>query len=215
LYLYPSTTSIKLLETIAKSALFHNYFDMPIQHISDEMLRIMKRGFGKEKTLRLLNYMRSLPDAFIRTSFIAGHPGENEAMFEELCDFAESFGFDRMNIFSYSDEEGTDAYDMTDKIDTAIIDARAQILGEIAAYSEEQSLQNMIGRTIKIVIDKESDEHEYLLSARALLWAPDIDGEIYVNDKRIDEELELDKIYHAEITGIAGKKLLATVAEHA
>lgn len=215
LYLYPSTTSMKLLETIGKSTLFHNYFDMPIQHINNDMLRIMKRGFGKEKTLQLLEYMRSLPDAFVRTSFIVGHPGETDTMFDELCDFAESFGFDRMNIFSYSDEEGTDAYEMTDKIGTETINIRAQILGEIAAYSEEKSLQNMLNRTIDIIIDKESDEHEYLLSARALLWAPDIDGEIYINDKNIDEELIFGKIYRATITEIAGKKLLATVTEHA
>ena len=75
LYLYPSTTSMKLLHEIAKSELFHNYFDMPIQHINDEMLRMMKRGFGKEKTLEQLNYMRSLPESFVRTTFIVGHPG--------------------------------------------------------------------------------------------------------------------------------------------
>jgi len=215
LYLYPSTTSIKLLETIGRSSLFHNYFDMPIQHINNEMLRMMKRGFGKEKTLQLLTYMKSLPDAFIRTSFIVGHPGESKAMFDELCDFAESFGFDRMNIFSYSDEEGTDAYEMTDKISSETIGIRAQKLGEIAAYSEEKSLQNMLNRTIDLIIDKESDEHEYLLSARALLWAPDIDGEIYINDKQIDEELQFGKIYRAIITDIAGQTLLATVTEHA
>lgn len=215
LYLYPSTTSIKLLETIGRSSLFHNYFDMPIQHINNEMLRMMKRGFGKEKTLQLLTYMKSLPDAFIRTSFIVGHPGESKAMFDELCDFAESFGFDRMNIFSYSDEEGTDAYEMTDKISSETIGIRAQKLGEIAAYSEEKSLQNMLNQTIDLIIDKESDEHEYLLSARALLWAPDIDGEIYINDKQIDEELQFGKIYRAIITDIAGQTLLATVTEHA
>lgn len=215
LYLYPSTTSIKLLETIAKSTLFHNYFDMPIQHISDDLLRTMKRGFGKEKTLRLLDYMRSLPDSFIRTSFIVGHPGESDAMFDELCDFAEEFGFDRMNIFSYSDEEGTDAYDMREKIDAELINIRAEKMGAIAAYAEEKSLQSLIGQTISVIIDKESDEHEYLLSARALNWAPDIDGEIYINDNSLDEEMEFGKIYHAKVTEIAGKNLLATVTENA
>ncbi len=215
LYLYPSTTSIKLLETIAKSTLFHNYFDMPIQHISDDLLRTMKRGFGKAKTLQLLEYMRSLPNSFIRTSFIVGHPGESDAMFDELCDFAEEFGFDRMNIFSYSDEEGTDAYEMSEKIDAETIDLRAEKMGEIAAYAEEKSLQSLIGRTISVIIDKESDEHEYLLSARALNWAPDIDGEIYINDNSLDAEMEFGKIYHAKVTEIAGKTLLATVTENA
>jgi ribosomal protein S12 methylthiotransferase len=89
---------------------------MPIQHINDDMLRIMKRGFGKAKTLELLNAMKALPNAFIRTSFIVGHPQESEAMFEEMAEFAASFGFDRLNVFSYSDEEGTSAYTMEEKI---------------------------------------------------------------------------------------------------
>ncbi|MDQ7044072.1 MAG: MiaB/RimO family radical SAM methylthiotransferase, partial [Sulfurimonas sp.] len=107
LYLYPSTTSMALLKNIAKSEVFHNYFDMPIQHINDEMLRQMKRGFGKDKTIELLDFMRSLPNSFVRTSFIVGHPNETQEMFDEMCEFASSFGFDRINVFAYSDEETT------------------------------------------------------------------------------------------------------------
>ena len=214
LYLYPSTTTMKLLQTIAASSLFHNYFDMPIQHINDEMLRLMKRGFGEEKTVELLNYMRSLPNSFVRTSFIVGHPQESEAMFDELCDFAKNFGFDRINVFSYSNEEGTTAYDM-EQIDDEIIALRAEKLGEIAAESTTASLKKEIGTEIELIIDGESDEHEYLLSARKLLWAPDIDGEIFVNDKEIDGELKLGIIYRANVTDIAGNILMATVTGHA
>jgi ribosomal protein S12 methylthiotransferase len=215
LYLYPSTTSMKLLQTIGESALFHNYFDMPIQHINDEMLRIMKRGFGKAKTFELLEYMRALPDSFVRTSFIVGHPGESEAMFEEMCDFAGSFGFDRINVFGYSDEEGTSAFAMEKKIDEATIAARAEKLGKIAQTCESKSLRKEIGKEITLVIDGESEEHEYLLSARNLLWAPDIDGEIYVNDREIDEELEFGVAYKAKVTDIVGNVLTATVTGHA
>ncbi|MEN4046170.1 30S ribosomal protein S12 methylthiotransferase RimO [Sulfurimonas sp. NWX367] len=211
LYLYPSTTSMKLLKNIAKSKVFHNYFDMPIQHINDEMLRIMKRGFGKEKTLELLNYMRSLPDSFVRTSFIVGHPHETEAMFDEMCNFAQNFGFDRINVFSYSDEETTSAHDMQDKISEKVKAERAQILGDIAAECTKKSLQKEVGKTTQIVIDGESDEHEYLLSARELIWAPEIDGEIYVNDRTLDEDLDFGKIYPAKITELVGNILTATV----
>jgi len=213
LYLYPSTTTIKLLQNIAKSTLFHNYFDMPIQHINDDMLRIMKRGFGKEKTLELLNYMRALPNSFVRTSFIVGHPGETPEMFEEMCQFTKEFGFDRINVFSYSDEETTTAYDMTEsKIDEETKTQRAEILGDIASTCTQQSLLNEVGKTRKIVIDSESNEHEFLLSARELLWAPEIDGEIYVND-RIDDEADLSfaKPYNAKITELVGDILTATV----
>lgn len=211
LYLYPSTTSLKLIKTIGDSKLFHNYFDMPIQHISDEMLRIMKRGFGREKTLELLNAMKALPNSFVRTSFIVGHPGETEEMFEEMAQFAATFGFDRINVFGYSDEEGTTAHAMGDKIPAKTISSRAKKLGKIASAVEDESLTKLVGTEIRIVIDGESDEHEFLLSARALQWAPDVDGEIYVNDREIDKELEYGVIYRARITEVAGKRPLATV----
>jgi ribosomal protein S12 methylthiotransferase len=211
LYLYPSTTSMALLQNIAKSKIFHNYFDMPIQHINDDMLRLMKRGFGKEKTLELLNYMRSLPNSFVRTSFIVGHPNETQEMFDEMCEFAATFGFDRVNVFSYSDEETTPAYDMTHKISSEVKAQRAQILGDIVSEATLKSLKSNIGEEVEIVIDGESDEHEYLLSARKLIWAPEIDGEIYVNDRTKDEELEFKKVYKTRITGLVGNILTATV----
>lgn len=212
LYLYPSTTSMNLLKRIEKSEIFHNYFDMPIQHINDDMLRIMKRGFGQEKTLELLNYMRSMPNSFVRTSFIVGHPGETEESFAEMCEFTKNFGFDRVNVFAYSDEETTSAYDMAEKIDAETIAERAEILGEIVREVTQTSLEAEIGKEVEIVIDGESDEHEYLLSAREILWDRDIDGEIYVNDRTDeDAEIKFGKLYRAKITGIAGNILMATV----
>ncbi len=211
LYLYPSTTSMALLQNIGKSKIFHNYFDMPIQHINDDMLRLMKRGFGKDKTLEQLNYMRSLPNSFVRTSFIVGHPHETQEMFEEMCKFTAEFGFDRVNVFSYSDEETTSAYDMEDKISDEVKAERAQILGDIVSECTKTSLRKDIGTTCELVIDGQSDEHEYLLSARKLIWAPDIDGEIYVNDRSVDEDLEFGKIYTAQITELVGDILTATV----
>jgi len=190
LYLYPSTTTMRLLQEIAKSKLFHNYFDMPIQHINDDMLRMMKRGFGKEKTLEQLNYMRSLPNSFVRTTFIVGHPGETEAMFEELCDFVKAFGFDRANVFGYSDEEGTSAYDVSEKLSQELIDERAEILGKIITDSEMLALQSEIGKEIELIIDGESDEHEFL-------------------------ELEFGIIYKAKVTDIVGSILTATVTGRA
>ncbi len=211
LYLYPSTLSIKTIQAISDSRLFHNYFDIPIQHINDDMLRIMKRGFGKEKTIELLDYMQSLPNSFIRTSFIVGHPQETQEAFEEMCEFASSFGFDRINVFSYSDEETTSSYDMSKKVPDDIIEQRAEILGNIAKEALQKSLQSETGKEIELAIDGESDEHEYLLSARKLSWAPEIDGEIYINDKAIDKELKFGIIYKAKITGLAGNILTATV----
>ncbi len=212
LYLYPTTASFKLLQEISDSKIFHNYFDMPVQHISDKMLKLMKRGFGKEKTIEQLTFMKKLPNAFIRTSFIVGHPGETQEEFDELCEFARTFGFDRISTFAYSDEEGTAAFEMDGKVSQEVIDERAEIMGEIAQEVMHKSLEKRVGQEVELVIDGESDEHEYLLSARELGWTPEIDGEIYVNDNELnDEPLKFGIVYKARITEKVGDKLLATV----
>ena len=184
---------------------------MPVQHIDDALLRTMKRGFGEKKTIELLEHMKSKPGAFLRTSVIAGHPGETEEGFDRLCDFMETFGFDRFNTFHYSNEETTSAYTM-EQIPQETIDERADILGEIAENSTIASLQKMIDRTMTIVIDGESDEHEYLLSARPLAWAVEIDGEILVNDTS-DLPIEYGKTYEAKITELVGAQLLCTLVK--
>ncbi len=209
LYLYPSTTTFELIDKIADSTVFQTYYDMPIQHIDNPMLKIMKRGFGERKTIELLAHMKSKPNAFIRTSLIAGHPGENEMSFEKLCDFMKNFAFDRFNTFHYSNEETTSAYTL-DQISQEVIDERAALLGEIAEEYTQLSLENMIGQTVTVVIDGESDEHEYLLAARPLQWAVDIDGEILINDTS-DLPVEYGKRYEAKITELVGNQLLATL----
>jgi len=209
LYLYPSTTTFALIDAIADSEVFQTYYDMPIQHIEDSVLKTMKRGFGEKKTIELLEYMKSKPNAFLRTSLIAGHPGESDENFQRLCDFMETFEFDRFNTFHYSNEETTSAYSL-EQIDEETIDKRAQILGEIAENNTHASLEKMVGQTLIVVIDGESDEHEYLLSARPLIWAVDIDGEILINDTS-DLPVEYGKRYEAKITELVGDQLLATL----
>ncbi|KIM02938.1 MAG: ribosomal protein S12 methylthiotransferase [Sulfurovum sp. AS07-7] len=211
LYLYPSTTTFELIDKIAESKVFQTYYDMPIQHCDDDMLRTMKRGFGEVKTKELLKYMKSKEDAFIRTTFIVGHPGESEESFKELCEFTKEFGFDRANVFSYSNEEETSAFDM-EQIPQKIIDKRAKILGDIVNETTLTSLSKMVGKDIDIVIDNVSEEHEYLLSARPLSWAVEIDGELLVNDTS-DLTIEFGKVYKAKITELAGSQLLATLVE--
>jgi len=209
LYLYPSTTTFRLIDKISDSKVFQTYYDMPIQHIDDAVLKSMRRGFGESKTIELLEYMRSRPNSFIRTSIIAGHPNETQEQFERVCDFMKSFNFDRFNTFNYSNEETTTAFNMS-QIDSEIIDERADILGEIAEISTQKSLEAMVGRTIDLVIDGESSEHEYLLSARPLSWAVEIDGEILINDTS-DLDITYGELYQAKITELVGVQLLATL----
>lgn len=214
LYLYPTTTSNALIERIIASPLFHNYFDMPIQHINDAMLKRMKRGAGKERIMEQLTMMRASKDSFLRTSFIVGHPSESDEEFAELLQFTEDFDFDRINIFAYSDEEDTPAFLMDEKIDTKIINQRIEMLDKIVQAKTLKSLQKELNQEVEILIEGESSEHEFFMGARKLLWAPEIDGEILVNDSDVGE-LEVGKCYWAKITELAGDKLIATVTKPA
>ena len=211
LYLYPSTTSFELIDAIAASNVFQNYFDIPIQHISNNMLKIMKRGLNKEKTIALLKYMKSIPNSFVRSAVIAGHPGEDEKDFKELCDFLEEFEFDRVSVFEYSNEENSAAFSMP-QIPKEQIRKRADILGEIAKKSMQKSLQKMVGKEYLVAIDGVSSEHEYLLSARPLLWAPEIDGEMLINDTNGFSPKHGD-YFRAKVNEIAIFQPLATLLE--
>ena len=209
LYLYPSTTSFELIDAIAESKLFQTYYDMPIQQIDDSMLKIMKRGFGEKKTIELLERMKSKPNAFIRTSIIAGHPQETQKAFNRVCEFLKEFKFDRFNVFYYSNEENTTAFDMK-PIDNEIIEDRVNILEEIEKETTQESLKKMLNQTIDIILEGESDEHEYILSARPTLWAKDIDGDILINDTS-DLDIEFGALYKAKVTELVGDRLLATL----
>ena len=213
LYLYPSTTTLSLIDKIADSKVFVNYFDMPLQHITPSMLKIMKRGKGVEKLNELMNHMRTKPNSFVRTTFIAGHPGETLEDHEALCKYIEEFKFDRANVFSYSTEEGTAAAASKELIEQEIIDERAEVIGDIIAQTTQESLEAEVGQVFDVYIDGESDEHEYLLSARKVLWAPDIDGEIYINDNELaeGEQIKFGQMYTVRVTELAGDKLLATI----
>ena len=207
LYLYPSTTSFALIDAIADSKLFQSYYDMPIQHIDNGMLKLMKRGFNEKRTIALLEHMRAKPDAFVRTSVIAGHPGEDEAAFARLCEFMRDFGFDRFNVFAYSNEESTAAYTMP-QLPASTITERAEILGAIADEVTKRSLKRCIGKEMAVALEGESEEHAYLLQARPLAWASEIDGELLINDAN-DLPLEVGKPYLAEVTESAGDRLVA------
>ena len=212
LYLYPSTLSLEVLGKILASNKFHNYFDMPIQHITETMLRIMKRGAGEERVRAQLEFMRKAPDSFVRTSLIVGHPGESDAEFEALCDFVREFDFDRTTIFAYSDEEGTKAVTMEDsKIDKETIAKRIAILNAIVEEKTQKSLDKDIGKEVEIIALGESSEHAFFIGARKTSWAEDIDGEILINENESGEEVVFGKRYIAKISERAGENLIGSI----
>ena len=184
---------------------------MPLQHISNSLLKKMKRGKGSTKIRELVDAMRAVPNSFVRTTFIAGHPGESEADFEELCAFVTEFEFNTANVFSYSDEEGTSAYEADEKLEQKIIDTRADKIGDLIHQAMVKRLRLEVGKIVDVVVDGVSEEHEFFLSARKLLWAPDVDGEILINDNELGDDLEFGVAYKALITELAGDQLVATI----
>lgn len=209
LYLYPSTTSKELIERIIASPVFHNYFDMPIQHISEDMLKIMKRGSGAKKIKELLNLMRNAENSFLRTGVIVGHPGESEEDFEELCEFLEEFKFDRISAFAYSKEEDTASFEM-EQIPAKIISKRLNKIEKITKKAINESLQKEIGKQIYASLEGESSEGEMFYAAKKDIWDKDIDGEILINESDV-KELEIGSLYLCEVTDVVDQKLIAKI----
>lgn len=206
LYLYPSTTSEALISAIEDSRVFANYFDMPLQHISDKMLKIMSRGADKARHIALLKQMRDCKDSFIRTTFLLGHPQENECDFSELCEFVSEFAFERANIFGFSREEGTKAFSMSGAVSAKITRERIKTLNAILTKKQQNSLKSMVGRTIRAIIEGKSAESPLLWSARDSRWDREIDGEILINDSAIPLH---SGYFEVEITDFKGGYLIA------
>lgn len=185
LYLYPTTTTLRLIETIGDSTCFLPYFDMPIQHIADSMLKRMRRGANKLKHIELLESMRQIPQSFIRTSFVIGHPGESDEEFRELCEFVEGFVFDRVNLFAYSPQVGTFAYDMPQSVSAKLTNARLNTLNRIIKAQFKKHNQALLGQEVIAICEGKSEMSEYLYKSRLKLWGKDIDGEILINDSEI------------------------------
>lgn len=196
LYLYPSTTTLELIEKIASSKIVQNYFDMPIQHISESMLKRMKRGVGREEHIKLLEAMRATPNSFVRTTVIVGHPQESEEEFNELCEFIKEFRFDAINVFAYSSEEGTSAYEMEGHIPSKVINSRIAKLNKIITSQQKERRKAMLGKRLEVIVEGKSEVSEYFYSARCLNWAPSIDGEILVNEIDIEGVESLEAGYY-------------------
>ena len=213
LYLYPSTTSNALIERIIASPVFVNYFDMPIQHASDKMLKIMRRGSGAARIKELLNLMKGAPDAFLRTGVIVGHPGESEAEFYELCEFLQEIKFDRVSAFAYSKEEDTLSYEM-EQVPAKIVSKRLSKIEKITHAAIEASFARELGKKFIVSLEGESSEGEMFYAAKKALWDKDIDGEILINESDVDQ-LEIGGRYWCEITQVAGSQALGKITAKA
>lgn len=213
LYLYPDKITKELLETVRDNDRILNYFDIPIQHISENVLRKMARRGGADTVRRAIAMIReTIPDAILRTTAIVGFPGETEEDFSELCEYIREVRFDRFGAFTYSREEDTPAFDFEDQVDEETKQERYDILMRTQLDISAEKLTDMIGKKLEVFcegFDPVAETHY----GRSRGDAPEIDGKVYfTSDRRISEgeiiEVEITGSLDFDLTGEATERYL-------
>ncbi|WHZ23646.1 MAG: hypothetical protein OJF47_002758 [Nitrospira sp.] len=205
-YLYPQQVTDELLELYAGEERITKYLDMPLQHISDAMLKRMHRLGDRTHLTTLVERIRNkIPGVFFRTAFIVGFPGETDAMFEELKQFMLDMEFDRVAVFLYSDEEGTSAVDLDRKVERAVMEERQNELLALQESISAAKNRDYLGRTLEVLADGISEESGRLLEARHEGLAPEIDGVVYCDH----ETAKPGEFVSVTVTDVAGYDLIA------
>ena len=177
-YAYPSQFPMDVLKVMAERSNICNYLDIPLQHITDHMLKTMRRGIGERRTRELIHSIReAVPGISLRTTMLVGHPGESEEEFEKLCAFVEEFKFDRLGVFTYSHEENTHAFSLDDLLPEVEKERRAGKIMEIQQEISYDLNQQKVGKTYKVLFDK--IEGEYFVG-RTEFDSPEVDNEVLV-----------------------------------
>lgn len=212
LYAYPNKITGRLLDTIAAHEKICSYIDVPLQHSSASTLKRMKRGGSSDIFLKSIEKMRStIPNLTLRTSFIAGYPGETEAEFEELCDFVHAARFDWMGVFAYSDEEGAAAFKLDKKVSAREIEHRRKKLMRIQQQISRRSKKKLLGKQFDLLVEGPSEETDLLWEGRTVMHAPEIDGKVFINDFGDHEQLIRGEFYRCEITEAHDYDLVARI----
>lgn len=184
MYAYPSRFPLDVIEVIRDTPNVCKYIDMPIQHISDNVLKSMRRGITKKSLMNLLEKIRNeIPGIAIRTTLIVGYPDETEKDFEELCELVRDFKFDRLGVFTYSHEDGTVAADIPDRISSKEKINRQKTIMDLQRQNSLKSNKLSIGKVLKVLIDRH--ENDYYIG-RSEKDAPEVDQEIYVTGKNLN-----------------------------
>ena len=183
LYCYPTNITDELLRVVAERPNVCNYFDIPLQHASRNVLARMRRGGNRETYLRMLERIRErVPGVTLRTTFIVGFPGETEDDFAELMGFVRDVEFDRVGVFTYSDEENSAAFEQDQKVDHEVArDRERRLMAEQARISKRRN-RAMVGKRARVLLEGMSKESDLLLEGRMESQAPEIDGSVLIND---------------------------------
>ncbi|MBX3290439.1 MAG: 30S ribosomal protein S12 methylthiotransferase RimO [Acidobacteria bacterium] len=200
MYAYPTHISDAFLAAIAETPKAVKYLDMPLQHASRNVLKLMKRGGTRQSLEKLINRVREkVPGITIRTTFITGFPGETEEDFEELMAFVRNCRFDNVGVFTYSDEEGTPAYDLPNKVDARTAKRRRTALMKEQAKISKQLNKAKIGKTFPVLFEGLSQESDLLFQGRLQGQAQEIDGYILINDMPENLQPKIGEIYNVKI----------------
>jgi ribosomal protein S12 methylthiotransferase len=201
MYTYPTHISDAFLDVLADEPKAVKYLDMPLQHASRNVLKLMKRGGDRPSLERLIARVRErVPGLAVRTTFITGFPGETDEDFEELLAFVKTVEFDRVGVFTYSDEEGTPAYDLPDKVDPKVARKRRDRLMRAQSRISLKKNRARVGRTVRVLFEGASEETDLLWQGRTETQAPDIDGCVLINDAPEGFEPEPGQFVNVEIT---------------
>lgn len=177
-YAFPSGFPMEVLDVMKKRSNVCNYLDMPLQHISDNMLKSMRRGITKQKTIDVVNEIRDkVPGIALRTTLIAGYPGETKQDHEEMLKWVEETKFDRLGIFTYSHEENTHAYNLKDDVSEKEKKRRADEVMKVQQEISYQNNQTKVGKTFKVLVDRK--EGEFYIG-RTEFDSPDVDNEVLI-----------------------------------
>ena len=206
LYCYPTFLNSELIEFIASEPKVCRYIDVPLQHTHDEMLKSMKRQETELGVRKMIDEVRlKISDVALRTTFITGFPGETETHFRHVVRFLCEMEFDHVGIFTYSDEEGTTAFDYPDKVPQEVKEERKNILMEFQKEIVLQKNRERIGRVESVLVEGFDPQENYLMTGRLASQAPDIDGQILLEKC----EAEPGQIISVKIKGVADYDLIA------
>lgn len=210
-YYYPDELTDEVIEIMANATRIAKYLDSPVQHFSSAVLRRMNRKITGEEIQRRIEKLRArIPDIVLRTSVIVGFPGETEADFERLLEGVRAVRFNHLGIFRYSDEEGTPAFRLKDKVPAEVIEERFDRLYEAQReIARELNLEN-VGQTLDVLIEGEHEDTELLIVGRHQGQAPDIDGKVIINDSN-GFELNVGDMVKVEITEVLDYDLVGRI----
>jgi ribosomal protein S12 methylthiotransferase len=209
LYAYPSAVTPQLVLAMAQLSRVVPYLDLPIQHVDDSLLRRMHRGYTNQHLLEVLKMLRStIPEIYLRTTLITGHPGETEESQARLLDFIEAQQLDHVGVFPFSCEENTASATQSDQVPTELAQKRAQQVMQRQRQISRQKLSQLRGKTMPVLIEGSSPESEYLLQGRFYGQAPDVDGVVIVTSSTASP----GELIQVEITDSADYDLVAKPA---